>query len=96
MIISTLIVNVCSCFQKSIIHMPKDMWAVYYYSKKRQSLLCVSHSFELNRIDDVMIFMDEPKHPFTNYKKFFKVMEGENASYHYSVMKGCVINIKQP
>jgi len=72
-------------------HMPPDMWQVFYYSKKRKSLLSVSHSFELNRIDHVMLFLDQPKHPFKDFTKFFRVLAGDEASYNYPVVKQTVI-----
>jgi hypothetical protein len=68
-------------------HLPRDIWEVYYYSKKRKSLMDVHHMFELNRIYNVMIFMDQPKHPFVDFKKFFNVLKGEDASYSYPVIK---------
>ncbi len=68
-------------------HMPTDMWEVLYYSKKRKSLMSVSHSFELNRIDYVILFLDHPHHPFKDFTKFFRVLAGDEAVYHYPVIK---------
>ncbi len=76
-------------------HLPKDVWQAYYYSKKRKSLMGISHIFEANRIYDAVVFMDKPNNPFSDYTKFFKVLTGRDTAYYYPTIKTKQIIIKQ-
>lgn len=67
-------------------HLPKDIWNVYYYSKKRKALLDVEHEFELNRIGGVILYMNKPNNPFKDYENYFKILVGSERTYNYPVI----------
>lgn len=63
----------------------KDIYYVLYYSKKRHSMMQQMHSYEPNRIEDIMIYGNGQVNPFIDVNKYFKLRELKDSIYKIPV-----------
>lgn len=58
-----------------------DTFRVLYYSQKRKSIIDQLHVYTLNRINYIVLYMNEASHPFYDINKYFKIPSAKDSMY---------------